>query len=628
MIKLFELIKKNFKLLLRAKISALIIFIGPLLLVSLLGLAYSQSSIFTLSASVYSESYSDLSESLITKMINKDFKVTKEVSFDSCIGAVKRKESQACIIFPPGMNANAQMKSEITFYVDYSQMNIVWLVLDVISAKVSEKSDELSKEMTGDLLSRLGFVEDRLTAGQAKLDSIISAAGHVKNSSETMETGFKRLDITVDFTGIDAASQSGESNNASLILSRAASRASGIIDELKDHLDDMESSVAAIESRVNDSEVTDYLEDIDDDIDSVEEAITNATDSINLDISNASAKLGSIKASFELINTRLSETKVKIDRVRRQRDDLMLEFDRLSSDIDGMMVSISSLDSILAECLEKVSSVKGRSADNIASPITTRIEPIATQKTHFNSLFPTLIVLIIMITGILLATTLVVVEKKSKASFRNHLTPVSSMVFDLSNYFTTLFVLFIQLLLFVSVSAFFFETDVLTSIWVVILIIFIASTVFIYIGMFIGSIFNTEETANLAAITVTTILLLFSSAVIPIESLEGFVKHMALWNPFVISELLIRQTVIFQLGISHVWMNTAILAGYAIAVLALLALTRAALKKASFARFRGFNLGHKVVKDKTASAALVNPVKPTKEQVADGKADSSTEKAV
>ena len=120
MVKLIELVKKNFRLLVRSKISALVIFVGPLLLVSLLGLAYSQSSTFTLTASVYSESYSELSESLITKMTNQNFRILRQESSDNCVNSLKRGESQACIVFPPDMEAGNQEKNEISFYIDYS----------------------------------------------------------------------------------------------------------------------------------------------------------------------------------------------------------------------------------------------------------------------------------------------------------------------------------------------------------------------------------------------------------------------------------------------------------------------------------------------------------------------------
>ena len=64
-INLWEIIKKDFKLLVRSKSSALVVLLGPLLIIFLVGLAFNTSSMYNLKVSVYSESYSDLTNSVI-----------------------------------------------------------------------------------------------------------------------------------------------------------------------------------------------------------------------------------------------------------------------------------------------------------------------------------------------------------------------------------------------------------------------------------------------------------------------------------------------------------------------------------------------------------------------------------
>ncbi|MBU2561589.1 MAG: ABC transporter permease [Nanoarchaeota archaeon] len=607
MIKLFELIKKNFKLLVRSKASSLVIFIGPLLLVSLLGLAYSQSSSFALSASVYSDSYTELTESLITKMTNQNFLVTRQGSVDDCVGSVKRKESQACVVFPPGMAVSDSGTNEITFYVDYSQINLVWLMLDVMSARVSERSTEISKELTSDLLSRMLFVEDKIKSGQARLDMMSAESSLVKDASSSMQSGFQKLDISVNFNGLDVEGSRSLSENISSLVSDIRSRVAELGNETESPISSIESSVTAVKAEVNDSALTEELDDIDDAADDIEEAIGNATEAVEIYADNASAMIASVKSSLELISQRLSETNAKISDVKKQRDDLLPQFDSIGSQIDSMMGSVNQLRGTLDEALQKVAAASGKSADSIAAPITTRIEPISTQKTHFNSLFPTLLVLVIMITGILLAATLTIVEKKSKAFFRNSIAPTSHVVFSLSTYLTSLIVLFIQLLLFVSVSAFFFETDVLASIWLILLIVFLASTVFVFIGMLVGFIFRTEETVNLAAITLVAVFMLFSSAVIPLESLPSYMKDIAMLNPFVVSELALRQAVIFQFGLSKALYGLGILAAYSAALFVVLFLLQQAFRKLSFVHFENVHLGRAIVKEKKAQAAIAKP---------------------
>ena len=607
LIKLFELIKKNFKLLVRAKVSALVIFIGPLLLVTLLGLAYSQSGAFTLTASVYSDSYSELSESLIAKMMNQNFRIVREQSIQHCVGSLKRGESQACIVFPGGMSVEKGASNEITFYVDYSQLNLVWLMLDVMSARVSERSEEITRELTTDILSRMWFIEEKIKAGQSSAAAMKTEGTALKESSSNMRTGFKRLDISVDFSGLNITGTKNLTESINSVLSDMKDRASNVSNAVSSKLGSIESSAESIGSMVNDSSVLDEVDDIDKAVDDVQEAVEDLVESTYDDVSNASAGIALIIKSLNDISEKVSNTKTKINSVKKERDDLLPEFDSLASSIDAINADIGSLQGVLDEALQKITEVKGRSVESIAAAITTKIEPVATQKTHFNSLFPTLLVLVIMITGILLSSTLTAVDKKSKAFLRNNFTPTSYVVFNLSTYLTSLMVLFIQLILFVSVSAFFFETEVLASIWLLLLLVFLTCTVFICIGMFVGFLFKTEETVTLASITLATVFLLFSSAVIPLESLPAYLKEIALFNPFVISEVAFRQTLIFQLGFSEVMKSIGLLAAYAVGIFALMILAQNALRKLSFMHFNRLHFKAAFIRRKEGSAKLASP---------------------
>ena len=66
--KLFTLIKKNFKLLIRSKSSALVILVGPLLIMMLTGLAFNNTNIYNINIGIFSEGYTNLTDSFIEKL--------------------------------------------------------------------------------------------------------------------------------------------------------------------------------------------------------------------------------------------------------------------------------------------------------------------------------------------------------------------------------------------------------------------------------------------------------------------------------------------------------------------------------------------------------------------------------
>jgi len=85
--------------------------------------------------------------------------------------------------------------------------------------------------------------------------------------------------------------------------------------------------------------------------------------------------------------------------------------------------------------------------------------------------------------------------------------------------------------------------------------------VFIFLGMLIGNIFKSEETNMIASISIGFILLFFSSAILPIETLPEFIKNIANYNPFYISETLLSKVMLFHIGFSSLIGGVLILLG-------------------------------------------------------------------
>ena len=73
MFKLIEIIKKNLRLLIRSKSSALIVLFGPLLLILLISMAFNTSSLYDIKIGTYSDSYSELSNSIINNLNKNEF---------------------------------------------------------------------------------------------------------------------------------------------------------------------------------------------------------------------------------------------------------------------------------------------------------------------------------------------------------------------------------------------------------------------------------------------------------------------------------------------------------------------------------------------------------------------------
>ena len=151
-VKLFVMIKKDFKLLTRSRASALIVLLGPLAIILLVGFAFNSSSLYNIRIASYSESYSDLSNSITSSLQDQQYSVTKVNSIELCKNGVKYGDYHICVIFPKDLNIGNQ-DNTITIFVDQSRTNLASLITNTITEKVASKSTELGISLTTDMLS-------------------------------------------------------------------------------------------------------------------------------------------------------------------------------------------------------------------------------------------------------------------------------------------------------------------------------------------------------------------------------------------------------------------------------------------------------------------------------------------
>ena len=97
MTKFLRIIQKNFILWWRSKISVLALLFGPLFLIILIGSAFNNAESYTITAGVYSEDYTSLTNKIIDE-ISKEFEVIKFESNVSCINNLKQGEIHICIL--------------------------------------------------------------------------------------------------------------------------------------------------------------------------------------------------------------------------------------------------------------------------------------------------------------------------------------------------------------------------------------------------------------------------------------------------------------------------------------------------------------------------------------------------
>ncbi len=524
------IIKKNIKLLLRSRVSTLVLILGPLLIIVLVGISFSTSS-FNLNMGVFSEEYSELSESFITKLNNESFSVTKYDTEELCVASVKEQQTHACIIFPPELEIQNEKSSIITFHVDQSKINLVYLVMSSLSSSFGEVSADISKELTNDIVSTLLITKTNLEESQSLLTEVKQQNTLILDNSVSSLNSLSDLNLD----------------------SSSAGAVSFTIDDIKAQLDDLKDDTLDLAEDgldfVNDFDRNGLDSNQSDDLDRIEDTFDDIKDTIK-DAHNSTSK--ELSGVVDEIDYALSQLTDKLTRAQSVNTDVINKLSSLKDKANKLKENSDALETNVNQMISKINSIQITNIENIVSPITTEIKPIAESKSNLGFLFPSLIVILIMFIGLLLPSTLIIMEKNSKAYFRIFTTPTKTWLYVLATYLTSLILVLLQVTIILSVSQFYFDINFLDSFGIISLSLLFIMSFFILFGMLIGYMFNTEEMAMLASVSIATLFLLTSGIIFPLETMPRYIIEKAKFNPVVLGSETFKKSLLFDASFSSI----------------------------------------------------------------------------
>ena len=543
---LFTLIKKNFKLLIRSKFSALIILIGPLLIMLLTGLAFNNTNIYNINIGIFSENYTEITDSFIEKLRIDQFTVLKTLSEGACVDKIKEGHFHICIIFPKETSLNQESQNQITFYVDYSRINLVWMVIDTISSKISERSSELSLNLTTSIIDILQETELELSGKEESIKNILENNWDSLEELETLTEKLNLIDISFDEDEFTLEEISSENNQLEILSDELKEYGENKTEESITLLKEIETEVNGL--NISDSEKNAILlltTKIDTHLDNLNDNITDTKNSLNNISEHVTDLLDTISENIDSLKSRLNLAAIDVS-------EIIIKIETIEDKLNLSRISLLELQTSIKKIQNSFSSIQIKNATTIVNPTTTNIKPISTEKSHLNYFFPSLISLVIMFIAILLGSSLVMMEKTSRAYFRNFISPTNNITFFFSTYITCMIVMSLQLivLFIISLSIFNIPISIFSSNFLSILLLsLIIATLFTLLGMSIGYAFTSRETATFGAISISSILFILSDLILPIESMPTHLLFLAKLNPFMISSTILRKVILFNKSI-------------------------------------------------------------------------------
>ncbi len=567
------LVQKNLKLLVRARASALVVILGPLLIIFLAGIAFDNTNLYAVRIGTFSPSYNDLSNSFIEKLAEKQFKVTRYAGEDLCTQGIRRGEIHTCIIFPEAFAIGKNGSNEIRFAVDYSQINLVWTVLNVMTTSISARASELSRNLTAVLVQAVDFTRKSVKERRQNLVAL---------TTENDEIGQRIANIQAELSEVELYIDPGEFGISNLTSSKTIVKhwVDNSLELGRNSLAEARHFISVandMAKQVGGEQLSNALKESIDDLAEIDTRLQTSDEVVN-------AEYAQLSSLIDHIAGRITQTKSQIDLANSAQVFTLDELNAINKLLDQALLNILTLQKSVNEIEKVISAIQITDPEAIVQPVQTTIVPVVAEQSYLNYIFPTLIALVLLFTALLLAPTLILLERNSPAYFRNFMTPTSDFVFMGSVFVTTAFLLVIQLVVILAIAGIFF-TQILNAFAYSAVVLALMITLYTCLGMIVGYIFNSEETSTLASMALGSVFLFMSDIIIPLESMPAIIMSFAKFNPLVIGSDLLRRTILFNASFSEIWGGLLVLFLFTLAAVLLVLAVYYGVKKNKFSKY-------------------------------------------
>lgn len=530
-----SVIVKNLKLLFRSKETAFTILFGPLLIILVVSAAYTGGQgKEAIAVGTYAPSYTPLVNEMISSLKEKGYHVSVFANESDCVDRIKTGEIHTCVFFPDDFRVVENETRTVRFVVDYSRINLVHAIIDGLSKEFEMQSTALSEAMASDVLQRLRLAQGEISAqleNSAELEQRLERVREETSAGQTRLTG---VDMNVSFTNLKDIR--GRVNGLATIITDLKTTSLEAIDEAKDALLALRSDVEN-ETRDQVDETIVVLRNKSDEIRAISDTAPDAVEKVSELIDEAAQAILKAQESHQaLVNASI---------------DVEKRLATADAELSSSLAILTTIRGKLAHVDQSLRKVLGVGAGNLAAPITTEIEALTTEDEKLAFTYPYILMLVIMFLGLMINSSLIVMDKTSTAAFRNFTTATRDEYHILFSFFTTFLILLVQTLAILVVSFFFVKTPLFNNFGVSLVVIFFAITLFSFLGMIVGYLSGTQEAAMIASLSVGSILLFISNLVLPLESMNKLVKVLSWYNPYVVLSELLKQSMLFHVGLGY-----------------------------------------------------------------------------
>ncbi len=528
----------------------------------LVGFAFNNTTMSKLNVGYYSDNKTELTTSFVKALEeNPNFLVISYESEKQCTGMIEQGKVHLCIIFPSDFRIDNNKTNELQFYVDQSRANFVYAVIDTVSSKIALTSTQLSYQMTNDLINVIDSTKKSNNEELLRVIKLKSSVNDISGKLDTVSSKLGSLDLST--SSVNLGSVTTQSDTLRTDITSLKTKGSDVVTAGQAVVTAMNGNTAGNGSNIMSSFNSNLV--------TMQTAINTQANTTTADLDTLMNKINSLSDDVDKMNQKLNTAKTATS-------DSSTAITQNIQTLAEVKTNLDELKSLIETANSQINALKVTSAESIVNPIKTTIKPITSKTSNLNFIFPYFIILIIVFIGIMLSSNIIIMEKTSKAYFRNFTTPTKDLTFVMSVFLTSFFVVILQIIFILALAYYFLNTSIFSNLALTALLIVGAISLFTLIGMLIGYMFNSQDAVTMASISIGSVFLFLSNLILPLETMAPYIQEAAKYNPYVMASELLKRLTVFESSWNDVYMEFILLGAYIVVLFILVLLIQKASK--------------------------------------------------
>ncbi|MFH0876538.1 MAG: ABC transporter permease [archaeon] len=630
--KLFFEVWKNLSLIFRSLSSLALLVIGPLILILIIGFAFSGDTVHDINIGVISSDPESLGP-VIANFTGIGI-VRQYDNVTLCIDDVELEKTHICILF--GDNFMQVKEGELipsgtlTFYYDNTRKKITTAILNQLTDYLGTQSEEISIESAKTILGNIQTLVVFLDRRNDDIDALVNESYNIRES--LLERKERMIKLRSEFTPKYKAIKILQTNlNAAFNdFNESYGEVKSLENELSDEIVSYQESVSTFD--FSDYDVIEFnnsyylidlnttqIEELEEDYNftlfnesfftldnitlvnlsgnfvnrsvvplSTEQYQSLLLNSISAKLVNIEFLVGRATSSMDKyyqdavsLKTQFDDGIEQLDEFKIMLDDEIENVDIYVEKIDGAVVNVLALQKSLNENLKLLSKLEPSLAEKLINPVLEAYEAVSPGLKDITLVFPSLLAMVILFISILFANIVTLSEINNRAFLRNMIAPTSSLIMTMGLVITNLIVIMFQVSVLLVVAKTKFDIDIIANLPSILIVCILLSLIFVFAGMIYAYLFRVEQTSILITTFTAIGFFMFSDSIAPLETMPLLASAIAAMNPFVITTAMFKKIIIFNVPLQLLQKELVILGVYAIVLMIALALISVKKNKVS-----------------------------------------------